>query len=145
MERVYVLNTMSLLPLQYLTVDPQVTRLLNLLPRFDATTKHAYYNLFEQVGTHFIHNAAFGGSMQLQQVFETKRFRNFTEASVLDLLSLKFEFLSLHGIVLRNQTWQELVDDNVTTSFNITNFKGGDPSVTFTFNQYKVPTILYYP
>eukprot|EP00029_Vermamoeba_vermiformis_P009710 TRINITY_DN4936_c0_g1_i1.p1 TRINITY_DN4936_c0_g1~~TRINITY_DN4936_c0_g1_i1.p1 ORF type:complete len:1173 (+),score=320.49 TRINITY_DN4936_c0_g1_i1:56-3574(+) len=147
MERVYVLNTMSLLPLQYLTVDPHVTNLLNLLPRFDVTTKHAYYNLFEQVGTHFIHNAAFGGSMQLQQVFETKRFRNFTQTTVLDLLSLKFDFISLHGIVLRNQTWEELVEDNSTTVYNVTSFKGGDPTVAFQFNQYKewAETLKYFP
>lgn len=138
LERVYVLNTMSLLPLQYLTVDTQVTSLLNLLPRFDVTTKHAYYNLFEQVGTHFIHNAAFGGSMQLQQVFETKRFRNFTETSVLDLLNLKFDFLTLRDIVLRNQTWEESVDEYVASTYNYTNFKGGDPATTFRFDQYKV-------
>jgi hypothetical protein len=147
LERVYVLNTMSLLPLQYLTVDPQVTSLLNLLPRFDVTTKHAYYNLFEQVGTHFIHNAAFGGSMQLQQVFETKRFRNFTETSVLDLLNLKFDFLTLRDIVLRNQTWEESVDEYVASTYNYTNFKGGDPATTFRFDQYKewAETLKYFP
>ena len=138
LERVYVLNSMSLLPLQYLTVDPKVTSMLNLLPRFDITTKHVYYNLFEHLGTHFIHNAAFGGSMQLQQVFEVKRFRNSSETSVLDLLSLKFGFLTLSNIILRNQTWEEAFDETIVNSYNLTNFKGGDPSTSYRFDQYKV-------
>jgi hypothetical protein len=138
MERVYVLNTMSLLPLQYMTVDPHVIKLLNVLPRLDVTTKNVYYNLFEQLGTHFVHTAAFGGSMALEQIFEVKTFANITEGTLLDLLSFRFDFLTMPGLTLRNESWEQSIRMYISESYNVTNFKGGDPNVQFTFDQYQV-------